>query len=103
MTYNYKPAGGIQLISDTDPHQLAAVSDAYYEIRIQNRAHNNQNDASNGDSILIGTREQLVYELVSGSELKMYQIAPANLYFQQLGSASGFIVVAWIASGKVDL
>lgn len=103
MTYNYKPAGGIQLISDTDQHQLAAVSDAYYEIRIQNRAHNNQNDASNGDSILIGTREQLVYELVSGSELKMYQIAPANLYFQQLGSASGFIVVAWIASGKVDL
>ncbi len=103
MVYNYKPAGGIQIISDTDQHQLAAVSDAYFEIRIQNRAHDNQNNATNGDSILIGTREQLVYELLSGDELKLYQIAPANLYFQQLGSASGFIVVAWIASGKVEL
>ena len=34
MTYTYRPGLGLQIIQDTDMHQLAAVSDAFYEIRI---------------------------------------------------------------------
>lgn len=99
--YNYKTAGGLQIIQDTNQHQLAAVSDAYFEIRIQNRLHDNSDNATNGDAIIVGTREQMVYEIASGDDLKLYEIAPANIFFQQIGTASGSVVVAWIASGKV--
>ena len=103
MTYTYRPGLGLQIIQDTNMHQLAAVSDAFYEIRIQNRLHDNSFNASNGNPIVIGTREQPIYELASGDELKLYEIAPMNLYFQQIasGTPTGFVVIAFIASGKV--
>ena len=103
MTYTYRPGLGLQIIQDTDMHQLAAVSDAFYEIRIQNRLHDNNFNASNGNPIVIGTRVQPIYELASGDELKLYEIAPMNLYFQQIasGTPTGFVAVAFIASGKV--
>ena len=104
IAYKYRPGLGMQIISDTDLHQLAANSDAFYEIRIQNRSHDNSYNASNGNPIVIGAREQLTYELASGDELRLYEISPANLYFRQIasGTPTGFVVVAFIASGKVE-
>ena len=101
--YQYRPGLGMQVIMDTKIHQLAANSEAFYEIRIQNRLHDNYSNASNGNPIVVGTREQPVYELASGDELKLYEIAPMNLYFQQIasGTPTGFVAIAYIASGKV--
>ena len=101
--YQYKPGLGMQVITDTKIHQLAANSEAFYEIRVMNRLHDNYFTAANGNPIVIGSREQLVYELAAGDELRLYEISPANLYFQQIasGTPTGFVAVAFIASGKV--
>lgn len=84
--FNKKIGLGLIIISDTDKHQLASAGDAYTVLRIQNRAHDNQDNAANGNSVLIGSREQLVYELASGDEVKLYDTAPMNIWLQQVPS-----------------
>ena len=53
----FKAAVGTFEFSDADQHRISMAQIPYKYVTIQNRTYDNENNATSGNSILIGSRE----------------------------------------------
>ena len=98
----FKAAVGTFEFSDSDQHRISMAQVPYKYVTIQNRTYDNENNATSGNSILIGSRETKGGLLLAvGDSQLFYEISLCELYVQQLGTA-GKIVVGYYAYGRLS-
>ena len=93
-----KLAGTAQSITDKNIHPLSQTVKNFTYLWVQNRLHDNSGNAVNGNPVLLGTREQLLFEIASGDTVELRNISPSVLFVQQLTSSTptGIVYVAWM-------
>ena len=101
MATIFKPAVGNFRFSDSDQHSISQAQIPYKYVTIQNRAYDNSGNATSGNSILIGDRQDYGIVLISGASQLFYEYSLCEIYVKQLGTA-GLIVVGYYAYGRLD-
>ena len=101
MATIFKPAVGNLQFSDSNQHAISQAQIPYKYVTIQNRAYDNSGNATSGNSILVGDRQEYSLVLTQGSRQLFYEHSLCELYVKQLGTA-GLIVVGYYAYGRLD-
>ena len=96
MVTIFKPAVGNLQFSDSNQHPISQAQVPYKYVTIQNRPVDNSGNATSGNSILVGDRQDYGIVLTQGSSQLFYEHSLCEIYVKQLGTAGLNIVTIYL-------